>query len=195
MRKLRIKPFFAGKNWRRVFTLSLCLALLAGTTLNANAYDLTKVRNKSFEKDKNGDGIPNAWTPKSLSAKSKRVCNQAKRGKCSFKMVADGTGNRLTQVTKSSSGPAGIIATVSGWVKGKDLVGGAVSSINIVFNLTAGGTESCGDNIAGGTFAWTKVKNSCQATEPFNSMTIVLYTDEDSGKVWFDKVNLKAVAP
>ena len=194
---LRVKHFFARNNWRAVLILSLCFALLAGSVLSASAYDLTKVRNKSFEKDRNHDGIPNAWSPLSLSAKSKRVCNKAKRGNCSFKMVADGSANYLRQRTRNSSGPAGIIATVSGWMKGKALVGGAgLSGIYMVFNQTDGGTQTCGRARTGGTFGWTKVKNSgCVAVESFTSMTIYMFTSENSGKVWFDKVNLTAVAP
>ena len=60
---------------------------------------------------------------------------------------------------------------------------------------TDGGFESCSSFMGGGTFGWTKLKRDCIASESFNSMSVFLNTSEDSGKVWFDKVKLKAVAP
>jgi hypothetical protein len=79
-------------------------------------------------------------------------------------------------------------------VKGKDLLGTGVSSIGVLFNY-AGGPSPCGPTAAGGTFGWTWIEADCVAVQSFDSMVIVLYTDEDSGKVWFDKVKLTAVGP
>jgi hypothetical protein len=168
----------------------LALALFAGSAL---AYDLTKVKNKSFEKDSNGDGIPNGWVPSFLSAGSKRVCKTAAVGSCSFKMKAVGSASILYQETLYSSGPAGVTATLSGWMKGKDLLGAGASFIFIQFNQTDDGLQNCSFSNAGGTFGWTWDEVDCVALEPFNSMSIVLYTDETGGKVWFDKVKLTAV--
>jgi predicted ribosomally synthesized peptide with SipW-like signal peptide len=172
---------------------ALILALFAGSALAA--YNDAKVKNKSFEKDSNGDGIPNAWSPLVLNAGSQRVCNQAKEGNCSFKMKADGTTSYLLQETLNSSGPAGVTATISGWMKGKDLLGAGVSSIGVQFNYTSGGGFACGAQAAGGTFGWTWFEADCVAAQSFDSMTVQLFTNESSGKVWFDKVKLTAVGP
>jgi hypothetical protein len=81
-------------------------------------------------------------------------------------------------------------------MKGKDLVGATSDSwIYMVFDQTDGGIENCGFSIAGGTFGWTWTEEDCVASESFDSMSIRLYTGEDSGKVWFDKVKLTAVGP
>ena len=192
MRKLRIKPFLAGKNWKRVLILSLCFALLAGTVSNASAFHLLKVKNKSFEKDGNKDGIPNRWTPDTLNAKSKRVCNKSKHKKCSFRMRADGNPQVLAQDILDSSGSLGIEATISVWVRGKDLVGAGTSNIVLYFvqNLTV---QPCVISIPQGSFGWTKFEATCVSSEAFSDMTIHLSTSEGSGKLWFDKVKLSAI--
>jgi hypothetical protein len=110
-------------------------------------------------------------------------------------MKADGSPSVLSQETLFSSGPAGVTATFSGWMKGKDLLGAGSSYIFLLFNQTDGGTQSCNLPIAGGTFGWTWTEAECVASESFDSMSIVLYTEEVSGTVWFDKVKLTAVGP
>src|SRR3990172_12470257 len=64
---------------------AFAVALLAGSALAASG---NLVKNGSFEKDSNGDGIPNAWSGSALTPGDKRVCNQSQAGACSFKMVA-----------------------------------------------------------------------------------------------------------
>jgi hypothetical protein len=80
-------------------------------------------------------------------------------------------------------------------MKAKDLVGAGDSWIYLIFDQTDGGTQSCGISKIGGTFGWTWTEVDCVASESFDSMTISLFTTEDSGKVWFDKVKLTAVGP
>ena len=198
----RFKHFFAGHSFRsgrRVLSTlllaALTLVIFAGDTLNAQAYDLTKVKNKSFEKDTNGDGVPNSWTPSNLDPGDKRVCNQAYAGSCSFKLVTDGSIKYIWQETLYSSGPAGIIATLSAWTKGTGLSGGGDVRVYMYFYYTGGGSDSYGFIIPSGTTAWTYHEASGAATEAFDSMDIYVYIDEDAGKAWVDQVKLTAVAP
>ena len=174
---------------------SLCFALLAGSVLSAGAYDLTKVKNPSFEKDTNGDGIPNNWN-RGGTTPGKRVCNQSHDGSCSYRMVGDGGSEYLYQETLYSSGPAGIVATLKAWTKGKDVViGGGYANLLLFFDHSDGSNNSCSFNIPTGTSPWTKRDVTCAAAESFDNIQIWLQTDLDSGKIWVDKVKLTAVAP
>ena len=192
--KDRIRPVRAFL--RGLLILTLCFAFLAGSVHSASAYDLTKVKNASFEKDTNGDGIPNAWTPTDLSAADKRVCNQSYAGSCSYRMVGDGIGKYLYQETLYSSGPAGIVATLSVWTKGNAIdLGGGYARLILSFNWTGGGSNGCYINIPAGSSPWTFREVSCDADQAFDVMSIYLETDADSGKMWFDKVKLVAAPP
>ena len=189
-------PRSARAVFRGLLILTLCFAFLAGSVHSASAYDLTKVKNASFEKDTNGDGIPNAWTPTDLSAADKRVCNQSYAGSCSYRMVGDGIGKYLYQETLYSSGPAGIVATLSVWAKGNAIdLGGGYARLILTFNWTGGGSNGCYINIPAGSSPWTFREVSCDADQAFDVMSIYLETDADSGKMWFDKVKLVAAPP
>src|SRR3972149_4301150 len=118
-----VKPTFVllgFKPNRRVFgTLLLAafaVALIAGSALAAST---NLVKNGSFEKDGNGDGIPNDWNGVNLTLADKRVCNQSKAGSCSFKAVGDGTTKYLYQVIAVSGG-SGNEFNLSAWTKGKN---------------------------------------------------------------------------
>jgi hypothetical protein len=166
-----------------------------GAQAQGPAYDLTKVRNKFFEKDSNGDGIPNAWVPTEPNPGDKRGCNQSHSGSCSFKMVGNGTNSFLYRETLFSFGPAGVTATFSAWIRGKELIGAGASEVYMVFNHEDGSSNEGYITLTGGSSPWTFREESVVATELFVSMTVGLFTNEDSGKVWFDKVKLTAIAP
>ena len=190
-------PRSARAVFRGLLILTLCFAFLAGSVHSASAYDLTKVKNKSFEKDTDGDGIPNAWAGIGLSAADKRVCNQSHAGSCSFKMVGIGGGGTkfLCQTALYSSGPVGIIATLSALTKAKDLSGGGASWVYMYFQHTDGSTNIVGFLLTSGTSPWTYHEASGAALEAFDFMAICQYTDNFSGKFWVDDVKLTAVAP
>jgi hypothetical protein len=172
---------------------ALALALFAGSAL---AYDLTKLKNPSFEKDSNGDGIPNAWAPTSLNPGTKRVCNQSYAGSCSFKMTGDGSINYLVQETLYSSGPAGIQATVSAYTKGKSIVnGGGLARVWVEFNYSGGSDDANSFTLDPGNSPWTLGQATLTATEDFDSITIWLEMSAASGKMWVDKIKVVAVAP
>jgi hypothetical protein len=178
-----------------VLIFSLCFALLAGSVLSAGAYDLTKVKNKSFEKDTNGDGIPNAWN-RGGTIPGKRVCNQAYAGSCSYRMVGDGSSGYLYQETLYSSGPAGVTATLSAWTKGKSVViGGGYANVLLFFDHSDASSNSCFFNIPAGTSPWTMGDVTCAATESFDNIQIWLQANLDSGKIWVDKVKIVTQAP
>ena len=186
-----VSPSSTPRTRRAVLAALLLVSLiLAGSALAAGKL----VKNGSFEKDGNGDGIPNRWAGISLTAADKRVCNQSYAGACSFKMVADGTVKVLKQLI-IVSGVAGEEFILSAWTKGKDLVlGGGAARIYLVFNHTDGSNNAWYFDIPAGTSAWTLSQVSGQADENYDYITISLqFIEPSSGKVWADKVKLVAV--
>ena len=165
------------------------LAVLAGSALAANL-----VANGSFEKDTNGDGIPNNWGTQDLDLADKRVCNQSYAGSCSFKFTDGGgtTANEAILQIINVSGSAGDTFTLSWWTKTRDLVnGGGYSIVRIYIDHTDGsfdGNESL--PLSEGTTNWTKDQFSSQSTEPYDSIRVVIIYTSEGGKTWFDKVKL-----
>jgi len=163
----------------------LAVAIVAG---NALAASTNLVKNGSFEKDSNGDGVPNQWTGINLTPADKRVCNQSKAGSCSFKMVGDGTTKYLYQVIAVSGG-SGNEFNLSAWTKGKNITGG-LAYVYVQFNHTGGGDNNVLITIPAGTSPWTLRQEPATAAADFDSITIALQLNADSGKVWVDKVKL-----
>ena len=166
---------------------AFAVALIAGSALPAST---NLVKNGSFEKDGNGDGIPNNWDAFSLTPADKRVCNQSKAGDCSFKIVGTNTGKALAQ-TNSAGGLSTDEFTVSVWAKAKNMVNGAgYISIVIAFNHTGGGVNLVYLDIPEGNYGWTLYQTLAAATEDYDSIEISLASSIESGKVWVDKVKL-----
>jgi hypothetical protein len=174
-----------------VLLASMALAIVAGSALAASG---NLVKNGSFEKDNDHDGIPNGWTGVNLTLADKRVCNQSKAGSCSFKAVGDGTDKVLIQDI-AASGLANDQLTLSAWTKGKNIVLGAgVSRLVFRFNYTDFTDEYVNFNIPAGTTAWTLRQQPLQATKDFASISIFIpELSADSGKLWVDKVSLVRV--
>ena len=194
----QVKPNLAqlgSKPSRRLLSAlllaALAVAVFAGSALGAST---NLVKNGSFEKDSNGDGIPNDWNGVNMTLADKRVCNQSKAGSCSFKAVGDGTDKVLIQDI-AASGLAGDQLTLSAWTKGKNIVLGAgVSRFVFRFNYTDFTDEYVNFNIPAGTTAWTLRQQPLQATKDFASISIFIpELSADSGKLWIDKVKLVEV--
>ena len=170
---------------------ALILALFAGSALAAST---NLVKNGSFEKDTNGDGIPNNWNGVNMTLVDKRVCNQSKAGSCSFKTMGDGTDKVLIQDI-SAAGLAGDHLTLSAWTKGKSIVLGAgVSRLVFRFNYTDLTDEYVNFDIPPGTTPWALRQLPVAATKDFASISIFIpELSADSGKLWIDKVKLVEV--
>ena len=176
----------------RIALAAVLLAVLALAVLAGSALAAALVKNGSFEKDSNGDGIPDNWTPDSLTSSDKRVCNQSHVGACSFKMVGDGDAKFLYQVI-DISGLAGDEFTLKAWTKGKNIVEGGIPTARawIQFNPPGYPDGYYYVFIPPGNTPWTLRQLTVPAPEDYDSVTIgveVLFTT--SGKVWFDKVKL-----
>jgi hypothetical protein len=177
-----------------VLLVALVLAVFAGSALAASL-----VKNGSFEKDGNGDGLPNKWLELNLTAGDKRVCNQSASGQCSFKMVGNGIADGPTKIffqIVPVSGLDGDQYSLSFWTKGKEIVfgSGGFATVFVQFNWVGGGNNSHFFNIPSGTSAWTLGNiPDAEALADYSSISVSLEFDADSGKVWFDKVKLVEV--
>ena len=180
--------------WPALLLVAIALAVAAGSALAA-----ALVKNGSFEKDTNGDGLPNKWAGLNLTAGDKRVCNQSAAGQCSFKMVgngiADGPTKYFLQIV-AVSGLDGDEFSISFWTKGKEIVlgSGGFATVFVQFNWVGGGNNSHYFNIPAGTSAWT-LRNitAAQALADYSSISVSFELDADSGKLWVDKVELVPV--
>jgi hypothetical protein len=184
------RPLFGA-----LLLVAFVVAVLAGSALAASL-----VKNGSFEKDGNGDGLPNNWVyDYNIASGDKRVCNQSYAGACSFKMVGDGKSKALYQIIPIS-GVSGDQFNLVIWTKGKDTdYGGGNIGWGLYFHNPEDGLWYLGagdGNSDDGSSPWTLSSVYASATAPtFDSIKVQLYFKADSGKVWFDKVKLVAVPP
>jgi len=170
--------------------VALALAVIASGALAAG----NLVKNGSFEKDGDGDGIPNKWTSYLLAASDKRVCNQSYSGDCSFKMVGGGgTSDKLIYqgLPSSIAGGAGDAYTLKMWVKTKDLASGTgFATIYLVLYKTGGGSDQAAVNITDGTSGWALYTVDLTTTETYAGGVVQVEFYHNTGKIWLDKVKL-----
>jgi hypothetical protein len=164
---------------------ALALAILAGSALAASL-----VKNGSFEKDGNGDGLPNNWSDGSSGISPKRTCNQAYVGNCSFKFVFSSNLYKDIYQEIAISGSTGDTYKLTFWMKGKEITGAGVVFVNIFFLPDDGSGYSYPSD---GTSPWTKYSLTADATGDFTSIRIEIFGNENSGKAWFDSVKLVEV--
>ena len=184
-----------GSYTRRAIFAALLLSAFAVAVLAGSALAANLLANGSFEKDSNGDGMPNGWAGQDLTTADKRVCNQAKAGSCSFKMNADGSEKSIFQ-SVAVSGLAGADHTLALWTKGKDLdLSGGAMRIFLRFNhIGLVGSTVYIIDVPAGSSPWTKRSVTGASSADFESITISVITFATSGKAWFDQVKL-TVAP
>ena len=193
-----IKPIVSknsSKPRRRVLAAlllaALAVAIVAGSALAANL-----VVNGSFEKDTDGNGVPNQWILNDDSGADTRVCNQSYVGACSFKMVGAGAEIFLIQITGLSGG-GGDSFKLSFWARGKniDLGTTGILTIYVIIDHTDDVfTDTFNQNITPGNTPWTKYVLELTATEDYEQLIVEIFQDDlAGGKAWFDKVKLVAV--
>jgi hypothetical protein len=171
--------------------LLLALTVFVGSALAASG---NLVKNGSFEKDTDGDGIPNAWLFSSETPTSgdKKVCNQSYAGACSFKFVGDTVNKDIFQYVDFIPGNTDDKITVSLWAKSKDIVvgAGAYRMDVTIHHDDEDSTDVESASFDPGTTNWRRYEVSLTATEDYNYFTVAIIFDVDSGKAWFDKVKL-----
>jgi hypothetical protein len=160
--------------------------VLAGSALAANL-----VANSSFEKDSNGDGIPNNWVGHLLTPSDKRVCNQSYVGSCSFKLVGDGTAKSLYQGIPVTGG-TGESYKFTFWIKAKYVSSGGDLAIHFEL-LHSGGLDAdiVEQVVPSGNTAWRKYVLNLTSTESYTQLYAYILAESGSGGVlWVDKVKV-----
>ena len=169
--------------------LLLALTVFVGSALAAGS---NLVKNGSFEKDGNGDGIPNSWIDGgSAGILPKRACNQSYAGACSLKVVFDGQ-TKIIRQNFSIGGNSGDSYKLTFWAKGKQVITGAgiIQVGAIYFHHIDTSENSNSVSLAEGTTGWTKLSVTATASEDFDYLYVAFILNPDSGKAWFDKVKL-----
>ena len=168
---------------------ALAMAVLAGSSALAAGKLLA---NGSFEKDANGDGEPNNWDRDgSVGKLPRRDCNQSYAGACSLKFVLDNQFKYVISSNVVAGGPSGVSYTLFFQVKTKDFVPGASPmQVQLYFHHTGGGDNHYSSNIPAGTTDWIPLNVTSLSGAPFDYLYVVIESDQDSGKVWFDKMKV-----
>jgi len=183
------RSFIAGRRPQGRVLAALLLSAFAVVVLAGSALAASLVKNGSFEKDTDGDGVPNSWVGTSLTAADKRVCNQSYAGACSFRMTGPGSIRVLKQtILYPGGGPAGTY-DLSLWYKRKDLPADG-AYFYITFEHVDGSDNDAYVAIPAGTGTWAKGSSFAESTEDYDEIQVWLLFTADSGKVWVDKVKL-----
>jgi len=169
---------------------ALILAVLAGSAFAAGG---NLVANGSFEKDSNGDGMPNNWADNGSSGPiPRRNCKQSYAGSCSLKFAFDDL-NKFVEQNIASGGNSYESYKLTFWVKTKQVVAaGGVIRIDLKL-LPSGGYNYI--YVPEGSATWTKYSITLESTADFTSTYIELLANPQSGKAWFDKVKLVGPLP
>ena len=163
------------------------LAIFASSALAAST---NLVKNGSFEKDGNGDGIPNDWADLSGGGIApKRVCNQSYAGACSLKVVIDGFEKQVQQ-SFALDGLEGQDYKLTFWAMGKGLVNGVGK---VYFVVSFGGILQSSNSVEVGNSPWTKISLIATADQDFDLVGVWLYSNAEGGKAWIDKVKMVAL--
>ena len=169
--------------------VALALAVIASGALAAGG---NLVKNGSFEKDSNGDGLPNGWVyGQNIAPGDKRVCNQGHSGACSFKIVGDGTSKALYQdITRI--GAIGDSYQLTFWLRGKNIPDGGDLIIEFYIFHGDGVSEDVVQQVVpSGTTAWQKYVLNLTATESYGLLSVDIFDQSGpSGKAWFDSVKV-----
>jgi len=173
-----------GKTVDDYGTLNLSLSQAANPTISA--------RNGSFESDADGNGIPNAWNGKLLTASDERVCNQAVAESCSFLMAGIGE-NKLLKQTELAGGDAGEQYTLSGWGRSTNADGAGPFAIRVVVKYLDGTKGVFRINFGGGTHGWQYSQMNFTTEKAYTRMLLSLMYGKAGGTVWFDDVRMDPV--
>jgi hypothetical protein len=167
-----------------ILLAAFILAVFAGSALAAG----NLVKNGSFEKDGNGDGMPNNWFDNGSSGPiPMRNCKQSYAGSCSLKFAFDDLGKYVKQ-NIATGGNSYESYKLTFWVKTKQVVAGVgVIRIDLRFLPSSGYNYIY---VPEGSATWTKYSITLESTADFTSMYIEILANPESGKAWFDKVKL-----
>jgi hypothetical protein len=147
------------------------------------------IKNASFEKDTNKDGIPNNWKGVKLSKDDGRTCTVARHKSCSFKMVGTGKSKQLTQ-TMLMGGLAGESFTLKAFSKASQATGAGKYSVKVMVKHIDGTSMARVLNFSVGTHNWESKQVTFKTKKPYTRMIVTIIYSKPKGTVWFDKLAL-----
>lgn len=152
------------------------------------------VRNGSFEKDKDGDGIPNKWTVAG-GVQARRICNGkgVTDGACALR-VRNGTGGgRVLQKIAADTLISGTTLHLSLMATGKNVPVGAKIKLQVV---TDAGKTAYTIPLPSGTFATQSFSHTpIVTTGQGKKLKVVIAYPAGGGKVFIDGMSVMATAP
>ncbi len=150
------------------------------------------LRNGSFDRDTDGDGLPEGWKPGSLTGQDRLVGNpNLYDGRWALQFTeTPGVAKSITQ-TLTIAGKAGSTLRLEGFSKadGASLIGGAYQVRAKVF-FVDGTTGAFAVNFSRGTHDWQRRVSALTAAQDFNSIEVGARYDDQTGTAWFDAVHL-----
>jgi hypothetical protein len=149
--------------------------------------DLTK--NGSFERDSDGDGVPNSWNTKGTTMLDKRICTLAHSGSCSYQMTGEALNKHLRQ-TIIQSGDAGDVLSLSAWSMSSDAKGGGLYAVRLTIRYEDGTKETWKVRYSNGSNPWQRRDILATTAKPYDKIMIYLDYRKSQGQVWFDDVSL-----
>jgi glucose/arabinose dehydrogenase len=152
------------------------------------------VRNGSFEKDKNGDGIPNQWTVAG-GVQARRVCNGkgVTDGACALRIRNGTGGGRVLQKIAADGLISGTTLNLSLMVTGKNVPAGAKVKLQVV---TDAGKTVYTLPLPSGTFTTQPFSHTpIVTTAQGKTLKVVIAYPTGGGKVYVEEVSVMADAP
>ena len=160
-----------------------------------SAYNL--INNSSFERDSNGDSIPDNWTTSSnLSANDGMDTTEVYVANNSFKITGESLKDKYIKQRINISGDSTTKLTLSGWSKqsGADPNGGNYL-LQVAINYTDGTTDwSNANDFSKTANDWQHVAAEVNPTQAFDSIDVYYYYYNQTGTAWFDAMRLEVGA-
>ncbi|WP_240903755.1 DNRLRE domain-containing protein [Chengkuizengella sediminis] len=161
-----------------------------GTILSA--YNL--VENSSFEKDTNGDHLPDNWeTSNNLSVNDVLDTTESLTGNTSFRITGEIGNDKFIKQTISVSGDANTPFTLSGWSKQIDMdLSGSFYGIQIAIHNTDGTIDwTNAHDFDKKEEGWQHIAAEVTPSKSFTSVDVYYYYFDQIGTAWFDAMRLE----
>ncbi|WP_243292303.1 DNRLRE domain-containing protein [Bacillus sp. FJAT-47783] len=157
-----------------------------------SAYNL--VNNSSFERDSNGDNLPDNWTTSSnISASDVMDTTNVYVGQYAYKLTGESGKDKYIKQHIDISGDSNTKLTLSGWSiqQGADPNGGYYA-LQIAINHIDGTTDwDFANDFSTTKTDWQHVAAEVKPKKAFDSIDVYYYYYNQTGTAWFDAMRLE----
>lgn len=166
-----------------------------------SAYNL--VDNSSFERDANGDHIPDGWTTSNNFSSNDKIVQNVNSdddnvyiGQNSFQLTGESGKNKSIKQHINLSGDQNTQLTLSGWSKQSGAsTSGGYYALQVAINYTDGTVDWDYANDFDKTRTdWQHVAAEVKPKKAFNSIDVYYYYFNQTGTAWFDAMRLEVGA-